>query len=294
MNGQDESSLFFELGAPQLTCKIHPVVLFTIIDSYVRRKETYNCGALLGIVLDGVVHVRNSFSIVCDEANQIDNGYFRSALSLHLRANPSEQLVGWYSTESDVTTGTVSNHEIFSKETLNPIFLLVDISFSKSSIPLRAFTATQLSLLLQDRKSATIFNPIKVEVDKVEAEKLGAEILVKSKNSNQETVSAIISDFENLDIAISRLLDLLKLVLEYVDNVLINKVKGDSIIGRQLANCLALLPKIDLETFDKLHANDMQDLLMVVYLTNLVRLQLNISGYFQPTNNLQTETTKQT
>jgi hypothetical protein len=75
-----DSNLFLQPGSsPSLTCKIHPVVIFTILDHYVRRQESQErvIGTLLGVETDGVIEIRNCFPVphselkVCTLRNKI-------------------------------------------------------------------------------------------------------------------------------------------------------------------------------------------------------------------------------
>ena len=54
-------------------CRLHPVVVFSILDHYVMRNEgqTRVFGTLLGINNDGVVEVRNCFPVPHIEKEQV-------------------------------------------------------------------------------------------------------------------------------------------------------------------------------------------------------------------------------
>jgi translation initiation factor 3 subunit F len=62
-----------------------------------------------------------------------------------------------------------------------------------------------------------------------------------------------------------------------VDDVVQGKVKGDSKIGKFLADSLSSLPRLNHEQFDHEFNGQLQDLLMVGYLSNMMRAQLNIA-----------------
>ena len=94
--------------------QLHPVVLFSILDHYLRREESGEkvIGALLGSVgPGGVVNVTNSFGIF-HKATQdeilVKSQTLRDMLELHRRADPNEILVGWYSTWRSPTSTNAS------------------------------------------------------------------------------------------------------------------------------------------------------------------------------------------
>ena len=59
------------------------------------------------------------------------------------------------------------------------------------------------------------------------------------------------------------------------------KIQADNKIGRFLTNAVAKLPKLDPSTMERLFNNNLQDLLMVVYLANLTRTQLSLAEKLQ-------------
>ena len=64
--------LVFDDQALALNVKVHPVVLFSIIDHYARRNEGQErvIGTLLGTVRDGEVEIRNCFPVPHNETEE--------------------------------------------------------------------------------------------------------------------------------------------------------------------------------------------------------------------------------
>ncbi len=105
----------------------------------------------------------------------------------------------------------------------------------------------------------------------------------------------VISNLENVEIAVERLIGLIDTVYDYVGEVLVciisetrvnicfqeGKIAANSKIGRFLADAVAALPKFDPNSADKIFNNNLQDLLMVVYLANLTRTQLSLAEKLQ-------------
>ena len=84
-------------------------------------------------------------------------------------------------------------------------------------------------------------------------------------------------DFVNLKLALDEIYLMLNSVTEYVDKVLAGKVSMDSNVGRSLVKIIDSIPLLDAQTFDTLMTNQMNDLLMVQYLSNLVQVQLTLN-----------------
>lgn len=98
-----------------LNVRVHPVVLFNIVDAYERRNESQDrvIGTLLGTQdKSGAVEVTNSFVVQHREANgevAIDIDVAKELLELYRRVNASESIIGWFSTgQTDVNEYSVS------------------------------------------------------------------------------------------------------------------------------------------------------------------------------------------
>ncbi|KAJ2327148.1 hypothetical protein GGH92_010108, partial [Coemansia sp. RSA 2673] len=70
-------------------------------------------------------------------------------------------------------------------------------------------------------------------------------------------------------------------VTAYVHRVCEGKEKPNNLIGKYLMDMLAIVPNIDATQFSTLFQTHLQDILMVAYLTNLTRAQLNIADRLQ-------------
>jgi len=71
----------------QVVVKVHPVVILSILDHYMRRKENQDrvIGTLLGTPVDGVIEVRNCFPVPHneDEAVAMDMVFHKDMYELH-------------------------------------------------------------------------------------------------------------------------------------------------------------------------------------------------------------------
>ncbi len=84
-----------------------------------------------------------------------------------------------------------------------------------------------------------------------------------------------------LETSMSRLLGTLREVRSYVDGVVSGKHRGDPHIGRLIAASVASIPQMRPEAFVKLFDSNLQDLLMVTYLSSLTKAQLSIAEKLQ-------------
>ncbi|XAR71947.1 hypothetical protein NMG60_11018408 [Bertholletia excelsa] len=275
MASSNQTVLQFSPSSTSLSAKVHPLVIFNICDCFVRRPDQAErvIGTLLGSVLpDGTVDIRNSYAVPHNEsADQVavDIDYHHNMLSSHLKVNPKEVIVGWFSTGFGVTGGSALIHEFYSREVSNPVHLTVDTGFKNGEASIKAFVSVSLSL--GDQQLAAQFQEIPLDLRMVEAERVGFDILKTT------VVDKLPNDLEGMEASMQRLLSLIDDVYKYVDDVVEGHVAPDNSIGRFISDTVASLPKISPPEFDKLVNDSLQDQLLLLYLSSITRTQLSLA-----------------
>ncbi|XP_042439729.1 eukaryotic translation initiation factor 3 subunit F-like [Zingiber officinale] len=271
---------FFPPSSPVVSAKLHAVVLFNICDCYVRRPDQADrvIGTLLGSVSDGVIEIKNSYAVPHNEsADQValDVDYHRNMYLSHLKVNPKEVLVGWFSTGFGVSGGSALIHEFYVKElkeaqsSIPPIHLTVDTGFKNGEASIKGYVSSNLSL--GDRPLAAQFQEIPLDLRMIEAERVGFDILKTT------VVDKLPNDLEGMEASMERLHSLLDEIYKYVGDVVEGRVAPDNDIGRFLADTLASVPRMSPAAFDKVFNDKIQDNLALVYLSSLVKTQLGIA-----------------
>ena len=116
-------------GTVNLTVKVHPVVLFSIADSYERRPaESHRViGTLVGNVDKQCIEVTNCFCIPHKEHEdkvEADIAYAQEMFELNKKVAPHEALVGWFATGSEITSHSALIHDYYARETKVSYFYL--------------------------------------------------------------------------------------------------------------------------------------------------------------------------
>jgi len=276
-------TLFLQTGTT-LTVKLHPVVLFSIVDHYVRRSEGQArvIGTLLGTVHNGVVDVRNCFPVPhvekSDETVAVRYQYNRQMLALHKRVNPKEDIVGWYATSVSGETVTEFNcliHDFYASECASPLQLVVDTSMTSSKLTAKAFVSAPLSVA---EKSLAQFQQVPVSIEMSESERIGLGAMLTSGSVPEgTTASTLATDVAGLESSMRKLLGMLESVSAYVDDVVEGRRAPDEELGRKIAATLAAVPHMDPASFERLFDDSLQDLLMVSYLVQLMRVQVAVT-----------------
>ena len=95
-------ALNLKLGKTAVTYKVHPVVVFSILDHYKRRDDGQDrvVGTLLGEVdeVTNTVYIKNCFPVPHkgdDDQVTVNMAYHSKMRSLHQKVNKKEVCVGW-------------------------------------------------------------------------------------------------------------------------------------------------------------------------------------------------------
>eukprot|EP00163_Fabomonas_tropica_P017609 TRINITY_DN3127_c0_g1_i2.p1 TRINITY_DN3127_c0_g1~~TRINITY_DN3127_c0_g1_i2.p1 ORF type:complete len:285 (+),score=61.26 TRINITY_DN3127_c0_g1_i2:222-1076(+) len=271
------SGQLFLDGKSTVTTKVHPVVLFSILDHHSRRGQNVErvIGTLLGSVSsEGVVEIHASFPVPhteFDEQVAVDMEFHKQMFDLHTRVSPKDVIVGWYATGSEVTEHSLLLHEFYAREVSNPVHLLVDTSLQNDKLATKAFVSSNTAVGAQ-------FEEVALEFKSGESERIGVDAMISSQNEAAlPTGQSALTDVDNLERSIQKLLNLLDGIGEYVDSVIGGQTQGSVEIGRALTDALQAVPHVDARIFDRMLNHSLQDLLVVLYLSSLTRTQIAIT-----------------
>uniref|UniRef100_U5EXA5 Eukaryotic translation initiation factor 3 subunit F n=1 Tax=Corethrella appendiculata TaxID=1370023 RepID=U5EXA5_9DIPT len=269
--------------ALNLTVKVHPVVLFQIVDAYERRNADAErvIGTLLGSVEKGVVEVTNCFCVLHKEHQDLveaELSYALDVYELNRRVNPSENIVGWWASGNDVTNHSSVIHEYYARECNNPVHLTLDTSLQGARMGLKAYICVTLGV--PGGKTGCMFTPINVDVTCYEPEVVGLQLCQKTIGVAPPARSRQVSpmlDLAQVTEASGKLLTLLEEVLNYVEEVLSEKQQPDNSVGRALLDLIHSVPNMTNDQFAQMFNSNVKDLLMVVTLSQFIKTQLQLN-----------------
>ncbi|TNN43140.1 Eukaryotic translation initiation factor 3 subunit F [Liparis tanakae] len=235
--------LFSKMSVYGPVVKIHPVVLASICDSYERRNEGASrvIGTLLGTIDKHSIEVTNCFSVPHNESEDevaVDMEFAKNMYELHKRVSPTEVIIGWYATGFEITEHSVLIHEYYSREATNPIHLTMDTALQSGKMSIRAYVRTRV---LPSR------------------------------------TKGLTSDLSQVGGSAGRVQDMLTTMLAYIDDVMSGKVAADNSVGRFLMDLVNKVPTISAEDFENMLNSNINDLLMVTYLSNLTQAQIALN-----------------
>ena len=276
--------------------QVHPIVVMSVLDAYMRRQAglTRVIGTLLGTRTANLVEVTSCFCVPHQQDAEgtvaFDEEYNKRMLALKKTVSHGEDIVGWFSTtaegDSDLDFMTAYIHDHYSQTYLgaDTIHLVVDTTCAGDKVNIAGYVGS--SLALGSDPLAAKFNAIRVNMTASSTEKIACDIMIKSAMLNvaggEDTlntsgdVDSLVSNLDNLENSVVRLLEILDTTSDYVQAVLSGKTERNDAIGKEIFKALASVPRMNPEVFGKIFNDRLQDMLMVVYLSNLTRAQLAI------------------
>ncbi len=137
---------------------------FGILDHYMRRSEGQErvIGTLLGANNDGVLEITNSFPVPHTEKESvgIDMDFHKTMGQLYRQSNPTEIILGWYTTGEVINDHSILIHDFYGREIQRPpVHLCVGVDLSQGrGVTLSAYMGT--SVTLKDRVFGSHFSQI--------------------------------------------------------------------------------------------------------------------------------------
>jgi len=266
-------------AAVNLKVKVHPVVLLQIADSYERRSQENHrvIGTLVGSVDKQSIEVTNCFCIPhkeYEERVEADIVYAQDMYELNQKVAPHETLVGWFATGNEITSHSALIHDYYARETKDPIHLTLDTTLVSGQVIMKAYVFVPLGV--PGATSGSMFTPVQVELVATEPEIAGLDILYKTKYSKVRTVEPI-PQLSKVSEAAVKMQVMLDAVIQYVEAILDGTQEPDNSVGRALNNLMLSVPKMEADQFDVMLNSNLKDLLMVVYLSQMTKTQLQLN-----------------
>lgn len=242
-------------------------------------------GALIGTRSEdgSEVSVVSSFAIPHTENEdqvEVDVEYQKNMLSLHLKANPRETLLGWYTTSPELNSFSALIQNFFaSPETgtfPHPAVHLTVSTEPGADVQLRAYISSPVAVTPDRAADSCLFVQVPHKLAYNDAERSALD-LISSAKDNETRAAPVGTDVESLTHSLESTTELLDRVSEYVSAIIDEEQEPNNALGQYLMGALALAPKVDPMQIEADFNNHIQDVLMVSYLANSIRTQIDLS-----------------
>ncbi|KAK4104054.1 eukaryotic translation initiation factor 3 subunit F [Parathielavia hyrcaniae] len=280
----------FAAGSAPLTVNLQPQAIFSVVDHAVRRdirdtQSTRVIGALVGTRSEdgSEVEVRSTFAIPHTENEdqvEVDVEYQKNMLALTLKASPRETLLGWYTTSHELNSFSALIQNFFaSPETgtfPHPAVHLTISTEPGAPIETKTYISAPVAVSADRAAESCLFIEVPHKLLFTDAERaaLGSATAAATTESRS---APVVSDIESLTQSLETLSGLLERVSGYVGEVLDEERDGSHALGQYLMNALSLAPKVSPTQIEHDFNNHIQDVLMVSYLANTIRTQIDLA-----------------
>ncbi|KAL2202862.1 Mov34-domain-containing protein [Sarocladium strictum] len=285
------STIGLQSNLAPLSVNIHPQAVFSILDHAVRRdvredaQPTRVIGALVGTRSeDGTeVEVRSCFAIPHTEEEdqvEVDVEYQKNMLALTLKASPRESLLGWYTTSHELNSFSALIQNFFGSPDTGTfphpaIHLTIDTE-PGAKIESRCYISAPVAVNAERAAESCLFMQVPHKMLYGDAERSALQTIASAKD-NETRTTPLVSDIEGLGQSIEQTISMLDRVSEWVNGVLDEDEVPNNALAQHLMAALSLAPKVDAQQIEHDFNNHIQDVLMVSYLANTIRTQIDLS-----------------
>lgn len=202
----------------------------------------------------------------------IDMDFHKTMFQLYKQGNPSEIILGWYSSGTDINEHSILIHDFYGREIQRPpVHVCVETMVGKNRlVDVKAFMSS--SVTLKDRLFASHFAPVELDLSWGGHQQQVMEMLTKTANSsNGHRVTEVDRIEQSLD-TIDEMLEKLQSVLEK---------DQQAAVGRTLQRAIETVGILQGKQWDQLYNASLQDILSIVYLGKLTKAQVQICENLQ-------------
>lgn len=226
--------------------------------------------------------MRSTFAIPHTENEdqvEVDVEYQKNMLQLTLKASPRETLLGWYTTSHELNSFSALIQNFFASPDTgtfpHPAVHLTISTEAGSAIETKTYISAPVAVNAERAAESCLFIevPHKLHFNDAERAALGSV----SAAAGETRSAPIVSDIEGLTQSLETVSDLLERVSAYVSEVLDEERDGNQALGQYLMNNLSLAPKVSGTAIENDFNNHIQDVLMVSYLANSIRTQIDLA-----------------
>eukprot|EP00270_Netrium_digitus_P014105 TRINITY_DN4755_c0_g1_i2.p1 TRINITY_DN4755_c0_g1~~TRINITY_DN4755_c0_g1_i2.p1 ORF type:complete len:281 (+),score=21.97 TRINITY_DN4755_c0_g1_i2:177-1019(+) len=267
-----------------LTFKLHPLVIVNISDHYTRLKAQNKgfpsrvIGCVIGQQVGRMVEIFNSFelkyavsedSILLDAGDEnngttsgpsdlkdskdviLDRDFLLTKIEQYKKVFPNYDILGWYSTGSDVEDSDMNIHKALMDINESPIYVVLNplINPARKDLPISIYES---ELHVIDGVPSLIFVKSNYTIETVEAERISVDHVAHIKPSDGSSVSTqLAAHLTGMHSAIK----MLNSRIRVLHNLLISMHQGavpyDHSLLRQVSSLVRRLPAIDSPRFQE-------------------------------------------
>eukprot|EP00029_Vermamoeba_vermiformis_P000889 TRINITY_DN11064_c0_g1_i1.p1 TRINITY_DN11064_c0_g1~~TRINITY_DN11064_c0_g1_i1.p1 ORF type:complete len:307 (-),score=117.14 TRINITY_DN11064_c0_g1_i1:104-1024(-) len=273
-----DNNITEESGSGAVDVFLHALVVINISDHFTRERVNNPktakhriFGALLGQQTGRIVHVYNSFELICTDVNGqliIDTEYLKTKKEQFRKVFPDLEFLGWYSTGKEAQVSDLDIHKQLMEYNESPLFLLLDPvpSAEKRELPIVVYE-TELKVIKDE--PTLRFAKVQYKIETGEAERIAVDHVARVGSAGSQ--SMLTSHLSSMHNAIKMLNIRIKSIVTYLEAVKAGKLPADQSVLRRLSSLVNLLPAIESANFNNEFLSEYNDALLVTYLASITK-----------------------
>ncbi|CAM6033028.1 unnamed protein product [Sphagnum compactum] len=263
-----------------LTFKLHPLVIVNLSDHYTRIKaqsgsssplpRVYGC--VLGVQTGRTVEIFNSFELHYDATqNVLDRAFLESKQEQYKKVFPKYDVLGWYSTGSDIQDSDMLIHKSLTDINESPVYLLLNpaINHAQKDLPIAIFES---ELHVIEGVPSLIFVNASYTIETVEAERISVDHVAHIKPSDGNSAATqLAAHLTGMHSAIKMLNSRIRVLHHHLVSIQKGEAPYDHSLLRQVSSLIRRLPAIDSSRFQDDFLMEYNDTLLMTYLATITK-----------------------
>ena len=199
----------------------------------------------------------------------LDHTYHENMFGMFRKINARERVVGWYCTGRNLKDSDLAISELLGNYCSQPILVMVDVQPQEDVLPTKAYYSVDEIKDSGTEKAKKVFQHVTCGVGAYEAEEIGVEHLLR--DVKDATISTLSTEISAKMSSLRGLKASLEEIKKYLELVQEKKLPPNNEILGYLQDIFNLLPNLELEGIGKHFAVKTNDMMMVMYISMLVR-----------------------
>jgi len=260
-----------EESGSALDISLHPLVIINISDHFTREKvmkdkDVRVFGILIGVQKGRKVEIFNSFAFLLKN-EQVDNEYLSTKIEQFKKVFEDYELLGWYSTSSNIQSIDMDVHQQIMKFNESPLYLILDPTSMKSrELPL---TLLEAGIKIENDQPILRFQKVTYKIETTDAERIAVDHVAKQNYGDEG--SKLTTHLSNMFNAIKMLNIRVKLIISFLEEQKSGQIQLDYSLLRRINSLTNLLPTIDGDSFTQEFLNEYNDTLLSTYLSSITK-----------------------
>lgn len=194
----------------------------------------------------------------------IDHAFLMSRRDQYKQVFPSQDFIGWYSVAKEPNSMHISIQEQVTAYSSTSLFLLLQPSMDRQAqaLPIRIYEPT---VEIRDRRSRSVFVEAPFAIETTEAERIAVDFSAKGNDQRPSLLFHLTSQRS----AVQMLHDRVRLLSNYLVNVIDGKLPADHPTLRALASLVTQVPASENTAFREEFETEFADVQLTSYLTAL-------------------------